>query len=672
MASSTVAGQRARRRGGSIALKIFAGLIVIIALLIVFWDWDWFIPIVDSQASAALGRKVTIQHLNIGLGRTTTVTVSGIAIANPNGYTPPAADPPDFATVDRLILKVDVMAYIRHQVLSLTTIELDHPTATVRQLPDGQNNYTLSMGGGNKSAKSSSKPPELGDLIINDGSAAVIMPRYKTDFDLAIQTRQAPPDDKLFTDGEIVVDAKGTYAAAPITGRFIGGALLSLRDPATPYPIDLHIQNGTTTASLVGTIENPETFAGAHLKLSFAGQNMADLYQLTGVPIPATPPFSLTGNLDYSKSAIRFDDFSGRVGSSDLEGSIAEIPGSPRRQINADLTSRRVDLTDLAGFLGGTPGKTTTPGQDAATREKVAAANASPSLLPEQTFNLPKINIANVDLRYRGEHIINRDVPLDNIEVHLIIKDGRITVDPLNFGVGGGTVASDFDLDPVDNVLHTRANIDFRRLSLARLMAATHSFAGSGTVGGSAHLVTTGNSVATMLGRGNGGLQLFMQHGGNVSALLVDLAGLQVGDAILSALGVPNQTNVQCLVSDFVLTDGVVDTKALLLATPEANILGDGSVNLAAQTLDLHLHTDATHFSIGSLSTPINIGGTLKHPSVLPAPGPLAARAVPAVGLGVLFPPLALLPTIRLGLGDKNACADTMQNLREGNPHNAG
>jgi len=671
MASPTVAGQRARRRGGSIALKIFAGLIVIIALLIVFWDWDWFIPIVDSQASAALGRKVTIQHLNIGLGRTTTVTVSGIAIANPNGYTPPAADPPDFATVDRLILKVDVMAYIRHQVLSLTTIELDHPTATVRQLPDGQNNYTLSMGGGNKSAKSSSKPPELGDLIINDGSAAVIMPRYKTDFNLAIQTRQAPPDDKLFTDGEIVVDAKGTYAAAPITGRFIGGALLSLRDPATPYPIDLHVQNGTTTASLVGTIENPETFAGAHLKLSFAGQNMADLYQLTGVPIPATPPFSLTGNLDYSKSAIRFDDFSGRVGSSDLEGSIAEIPGSPRRQINADLTSRRVDLTDLAGFLGGTPGKTTTPGQDAATREKVAAANASPSLLPEQTFNLPKINIANVDLRYRGEHIINRDVPLDNIEVHLIIKDGRITVDPLNFGVGGGTVASDFDLDPVDNVLHTRANIDFRRLSLARLMAATHSFAGSGTVGGSAHLVTTGNSVATMLGRGNGGLQLFMQHGGNISALLVDLAGLQVGDAILSALGVPNQTNVQCLVSDFVLTDGVVDTKALLLATPEANILGDGSVNLAAQTLDLHLHTDATHFSIGSLSTPINIGGTLKHPSVLPAPGPLAARAVPAVGLGVLFPPLALLPTIRLGLGDKNACADTMQNLREGNPHNA-
>jgi hypothetical protein len=83
------------------------------------------------------------------------------------------------------------------------------------------------------------------------------------------------------------------------------------------------------------------------------------------------------------------------------------------------------------------------------------------------------------------------------------------------------------------------------------------------------------------------------------------------------------------------------------------------------------MHTDATHFSIGSLSTPINIGGTLKHPSVLPAAGPLAARAVPAVGLGVIFPPLALLPTIRLGLGDKNACADTLESLHEGHPKNA-
>ncbi len=653
-------------------LSVLGVFVLAIVLLLLFWDWDWFIPIIDSRASAALGRQVTMKHLKVGLGGITTVTASDIVIANPKGFTPPDGSPADFGTIDRLVIKADVWKYIRHQVLSLTTIEVDRPVFAVRQLPNGQNNYTLQLGGGSSSS-SSSKPPELGELIINDGAASVVMPKLKTNFDLTVQTRDAPSGSKLFTGGEIVVDAKGTYSGAPVTGTFIGGALLSLRDAATPYPVDLHLVNGTTKASLVGTIQNPATFAGANLRVTFSGQDMSNLYQLSGIAIPSTPPFNIAGKLSYSKSAVHIDDLVGTMGSSDLEGSVSETPAAikdGRRMITADLASRRVDLTDLAGFLGGTPGKTTTPGQTAATKAKVQAANASPTLLPNKPFNLPKINEANVDLRYRGEHIINKDAPLDNVLVHMIIKDGRITVDPLNFAVGTGTIASNFDLNPVGGVLHTKANIDFRKLQLARLMAATHAFAGDGVVGGSAHLVGTGNSMALILGHGNGGLQLFMSHGGDISALLVDLAGLQVGDAVLSFLGIPNKADVQCLVSDFVLTNGMVDTKTLLLATTEANILGSGTINLNTEKLNLAIKTQATHFSIGSLSTPINVGGTLKKPSVLPQAGPLAERAVPAVGLGILFPPLALLPTIRLGLGDKNACADTLNNLHEGHPQN--
>ena len=36
----------------------------------------------------------------------------------------------------------------------------------------------------------------------------------------------------------------------------------------------------------------------------------------------------------------------------------------------------------------------------------------------------------------------------------------------------------------------------------------------------------------------------------------------------------------------------------------------------------------------------------------------------------MMFPPLAILPTIRLGLGDKNACADTITAMEENDPHN--
>jgi AsmA family protein len=637
-------------------LRILLPPVIVILLLFFFWNWDWFIPLVQVRAAAALGRPVTIEHLHVHVGRSIIVRADGITLQNPQDF--PASEPP-FGHIDELQLDADLLYYIQHGALSLPLIIVQHPVFNLRE-SGTSNNYTLPA-----SPTATGNPPRLGQLIVNQGEAIVILPSYRTNFALQIQTRDAPPGSKLFTGGEIVVDAKGTYAGAPITGRFIGGALLTLRDSTIPYPVVLHVENGTTTAKLAGTLNDPAHLAGAQLRLSFAGQNMADLYQLTGVPIPDTPPYSLTGKVEYAANAFRFEDLQGRVGSSDLEGSIAEAPGSPRRTIKADLTSNRVDLTDLAGFLGGTPGNRATPGQNAATEAKVAQAEASPRLLPDTPINLPKLNIANVDLTYHGAHIINRNTPLDNLTVHLIINNGRITADPLNFAVGTGTIASALDLTPENGILHAQANIDFRRLQLSHILTPTAGFAGSGTVGGAAHITGEGNSVAAILGHGNGHAALFLQNGGNVSALMVDLAGLEGGDAILSALGIPVKTPIECMVSDFTLTDGQMKTNALLLATKEDNILGDGTADLTTEQLDLHMWTDATHFSIGSLSTPINIGGTLKHPRVLPAPGPLVGRLGGAIGLGIIFPPLAILPTIRLGLGDQNACEDTIIALHQ-------
>jgi uncharacterized protein involved in outer membrane biogenesis len=83
---------------------------------------------------------------------------------------------------------------------------------------------------------------------------------------------------------------------------------------------------------------------------------------------------------------------------------------------------------------------------------------------------------------------------------------------------------------------------------------------------------------------------------------------------------------------------------------------GTGDINLAHETINYTLRTEATHFTIGTLPTPIEITGTFKDPSIRPAAGPLAARVGAAIGLGILFPPLALLPTIQLGLGEHNDC----------------
>ena len=324
---------------------------------------------------------------------------------------------------------------------------------------------------------------------------------------------------------QIVAEAHGTYNARPITGQFVGGALLALEDISRPWPIDLRLQNGPTQVTLVGTVLNPIALQGADLKLHFAGPDMSQLSELTGLPLPRTPNYQLTGQLDFANQRVQLRNFTARVGSSDLAGSIEVDPKDEPPEMMAELTSRRVDLADLGGFLGAEPGRITTPGQTASQRAQVARAEAQPRLIPNTPINVPKLRWANVHLHYHGQSIEGRSVPLDNLDVRLDIKDGQVSLHPLNFGVGRGHIATSVELTPQEGGTRAKADIQFQRVDVSRLMAATHAFQGAGSISGSGTIDAVGNSLAQMLDNGRGALKLAMV-GGNLSAVLVDLSGL--------------------------------------------------------------------------------------------------------------------------------------------------
>jgi AsmA family protein len=620
-----------------------------LAALVTFWNWDWFIPIVEARASFALGRQVMIEHLHVQPGRVTTVSADGVRIANPADF----PEQGDFARIARLTVQADVMAYIRSREIVLPQVVLERPEVQALQTLDGKDNYTLALDTG-----SSGPGPKIGDLRVTDGQGHVVIPKLKADFALRIATREAPTaaPGTATPDSQIVVDTKGTYAGQPVTGQLVGGALLSLHDAQRSYPVDLKLVNGATHVRMTGMLTDPLTFGGAELKLELAGADMRDLYHLTGIPIPETPAYRIAGQLDYADHKFRFRGFRGVVGSSDLRGTIEEDPGRDRPMITADLASTKVDLADLGGFVGTTPGRLSTANQSKAQKQELARTEARPKLLPDPPISLPKLRGADVKLRYRGEHILGRSVPLDNLVVNLSIIDGKITLEPISFGVGRGKITGTAVLDGSGDVVRAKAAVDFEHVDVARLMAATHMFEGAGAIGGHADIVTSGNSLAQMLGNGDGGLRLLMT-GGDLSALLVNLSGLEFGNALLSALGMPKRTPIECMIGDFSLQKGLLNTRTFLLVTKEANVHATGSVNLRNEMVSIRLNTEAAHFSIGSLHSPLNISGPLKSPSIRPEVGELAVRGGVAGALAAVMPPLAILATIEFGKDESRECA---------------
>ncbi len=602
------------------------------------WHWGQAAlrPIVEARASAALGRKVSIGRLHISAGRIATITADDVVIANPDNW--PANDPP-LADIKQLVIRFDLWTYLRHRQIAIPEIDVQQPHVFAAEMPNHAANYHLAM------TSSGGPEPRIGELRIEGGEVHAVLAPLRADFEVAVRTEQSPD-----RPAALVAEAHGTYAGQPIQARMTGGAILGLRDASHPWPIDLRVANGRTEAQLQGSIAQPLALAGAQLRLQLSGPSLSTLRPLSGIALPETPPFRLSGALDFADHGVRFQNIEGRVGSSDLEGEVAVEPGEPRPVVRAELASRAVDLADLGGFVGAKPGSEATK------------AAAGPGLLPDTKLSLPQFHYADVHLRYKAGSIKGRSMPLDDLSAALDIVNGEVALHPISFGVGAGNIRSSVRLVPVGGLIRADAEVDFQQLDVARLMSATHAFHGAGALSGSARIAGTGNSLAAMAANGNGEIVLGMA-GGDLSALLVDLSGLEFGNAVLSALGVPKRTQVECLIADFALERGVLRSRALILDTGEAVVRGVGTASLRDDALNLTIRTAPKHFSIGSLPGPIDISGTLKHPRVLPG-AQAAARAGAAGVLAALFPPLAVLPTIQFGTADHHRCQALLAQAR--------
>ena len=598
-----------------------------------FWDWNWFRPLVETRLSAALGRTVTLDRLEVHPGRVTVVSVYGVKAANPPGFEASSS-----AAVDRVSVTFEAENWIRTRRVVVPLIEIDQPRIDYEQNEAGKSNWDFPD-------SSSGGTPEIGNVQINDGVAHVRMAQEKADTTLTISTQ----GDTLLVQG------KGTYARQSIALRATGGALLALRDATQPYPVDFQLDNGPTRITLKGHIRDPLALRGADLNLTLAGPDMALLLPLTGIATPKTPPYKVSGRLDFEKGRIRFTGVTGQVGSSDLNGDLEVDPAGKRPTLTATLMSHRVDMEDLGGFIGSTPGRTTTPGQSAQQVQEVKRAEASPKLLPTTPISIPKILAADIHLTYRGEKILGKNVPFDSIEAKLDIVDGRIRLAPVRLGIGTGAISGTIALSPVGNEVDTDADVKAERVNVSRLLASAGLGSGEGILDGTAKLKGRGASMSSILAHGDGALRIVMPMGGNINSLLVDLSGIEIGPAFLAAIGIPDKEGIRCMVADFVLQRGILASRTLEVNTTDHVITGGGRVDLSREIVEMSLRTDAKHFTIGKLATPIMISGPFKDLHFMPDKE-LAIRGGVAAGLGVLFPPAALLPTIQFGVGENSPC----------------
>ena len=633
---------RARRPRRQVLFAILGAFAAAIVVLVLLWDWNWFKGPVERAVQAKTGREFEIAgNLDVDLGRITTVTADGLRLGNADW-----SKQGDMATTERLVLRVESWPLLLGKV-RLPELRLAKPDVRLEANPEGgPGNWDFGF------ADDGGEPLRLRRLWIDQGRLRFDDARNRTAIDVDLASRAPRRQDAA---PAIAVKGDGRWAGNAFTLEGSAESPLELQDSERPYRLDLHARAGATRARARGTLLDPFRLRDMDLQFALSGRNLADLYPLIGIAMPDTPPYAVDGRLTRDGDTWHYDGFAGKVGQSDLGGNAAVTVGRERPLFKADLVSKRLDLDDLAGFLGGTP-----DAEGEALDPKLAAQAAKQAargkVLPSTPYDLAKLRAMDADVRLRAQRINAPKLPIDDMDAHLFLDAGLARLEPLNFGVAGGDIRSTVRMDARTDAITTRLKADVRRIELSRLFPNVElTRDAAGRLAGSFNLVGNGNSIAAMLASADGDVAIGMGRG-EISNLLVELAGIDIYEALKFLIGKDRKVAVRCAFADFGVKQGVMDARALAFDTADTIIVGKGQVDLGEEALDLELRPRPKDRSILALRSPLYIGGTFADPSFRPDFARLGLRGAVALALGSIAPPAALLATLELGPGEDSDC----------------
>jgi uncharacterized protein involved in outer membrane biogenesis len=251
----------------------------------------------------------------------------------------------------------------------------------------------------------------------------------------------------------------------------------------------------------------------------------------------------------------------------------------------------------------------------------------------------------------------------------VVLNNGVLNLAPLTFDMAGGNLNSTIKLDGSGregkNAIRATAKVSARHIHIKELFPTIEKMQATvGEINGEAQLSATGNSVASLLGSSNGEVKTLINQG-TVSKLLLEEMGLNVGNIVLSKLFGDKQIQLNCMATDFGVTNGLMKSRTFVVDTDEAIVTADGTVNLANEQLDITLRPQTKGLRIFSLRAPLYVRGAFSKPDVSVDKGVLAMRAGGAIALGLAAPIAALLPLIHAGPGENSDCARLLAIARE-------
>ena len=628
------------------ATQIIIGAVIVIVVAVILFlanpNWDWARGIASSIISGRVHRTARIDgHLRVHLfSFTPNATVGGLVIGEPDW-----APKQNLAEIGTVHVTAELMPLFIGRIV-LPRLQVDHPVVYLYADKTGRANWDFSDG---KDTGKPTKLPPIKNFIINDGQLTVINLQRELQFTGTINAHERGDSGR----SAFALTGDGTLNGKKFEMLATGGPLLNVRT-SVPYPFDMKVLAGNTTITAKGRVLHPFDLGQVDAAMSLAGNNLGDLYYLTGLALPDTPAYHLTAQVTRNNMVYDIDRLNGRVGGSDLAGKLkVDISNHGRPNLTGDLSSRRLDFKDLGTLFGATDANAPTAAK--MTMDPMAA-QAAHRMLPDVPLDVDRVRGMDAKVHYRALSVhTSNDMPLNQVSLGVTLDHGLLTLDPIDFQFPRGHLTGTAHID-ARNAVQQDA-IDMRLTGLA-VQDFAPKFAGSAPIEGvmdaRVQASGTGNTVHKAASSANGRLTIVMP-GGTVRQSLAELMGVNATKGLFQLLTKDkHETEVRCGIADFSIRSGVMQAQNVVFDTAVVQVKGSGTVNLNDERLDLKLQGKPKKFRLVHLDAPILIGGHLSAPKIGVSP----TKAIAQGGLALVFH--TILPFIGVDYAKNANCSALM------------
>ena len=640
-------GLRRPGRTEAIAGGATVAVIALIVILLMLFEWNWLRAPIGNWASARYDREIELNgDLDVNLfSWTPSAHIRDLRVGGP-----------DWA-LERDTLKIaDAQASVRLGPLlsgrvEMPLVQITRPEVVLITTEDGRNSWVLDPD--KPDTGDALKLPPINRLLIRDGRLSLINQRRDIQLEATISAREGSDGDAGFH-----LEGRGTMNGTPLTLEVRGGPFINI-ERTRPYGFKAELSGVGSRLVADGSITRPFDLGQFTATLSLQGRDMADLYLLTGITTPNTPPYRLSGTLTRDDTLFTFNDFSGRVGSSDLSGDLTVDKVDGRRRVEADLRSRLLDIDDLAAVLGGTPRVT-------ASGDTVMTSGAPGRLLPDAPLNVERLRVMDGTLRYRAARVKRNELDVRQVDLGAELKAGVLNLDPVSFTFNRGELNGTARIDATRDMPYTAADFRLRGYPLESIIPARNGVPTvTGRALGRARLEGPGASVHDFAARSKGTISLVVPQG-QMRAAFAELLGINVTAGLGKLLsGDTGTSEIRCAVADFTVSGGTATARTFVIDTTPVLAKGSGTIDLGAETMNLRIDGETKEPRLIRLWSPITVQGPLTGPKVGVETGSVAGQVGLGAVLGALINPLAaLLPFVDPGLAEDANCGALISSAR--------